>query len=460
MYDLCIRNGRLVTEAGVWPADVYVREGKISALTDGDRWEAGEIVDAGGCYVFPGAVDAHVHFNDPGHTESEDFFTGSRAAAAGGVTCVMEMPQTVPVVADAESFRGKLAEAERKSVVDFGLYLALTPENIADVEELCQLRPVGFKCFLSHSDEIGMLDDGMLYLGMQAVRRAGSRLSVHAENQSLIDVLTAELRSRGRRDPLAHAEARPPLVELTAVQRTAALARETGAAVHIAHCSLPEAVDVVSQTRRCGHPVTVETAPHYLLLSLEALGELGPYAKCNPPLRSDAVRRELWRRLSRGDVDMIASDHAPFTFAEKEAGSEDIWSAPSGLTAVQTMVPLVLSEGRRRGLSWRRLARLLCTGPARVFGLYPQKGSLRVGADADMFLFDPDASTSFRAENLWYKEPWTPFEDWTVKGRVVRTWIRGGMVFDGTEGEKGRIRVDRGYGRFVWPVAPGEEDEE
>lgn len=459
MHDLCIKNGRVVTESGIWATDVYVKDGMISGLGCEDCWEAGEVVDAGGCYVFPGAIDAHVHFNDPGYTEAEDFLTGSQAAAAGGVTTVMEMPQTVPVVADADSFLSKQAEAGSKSVVDFGLYLALTPENLDCVEQLCQLGPVGFKCFLSHSEEIGMLDDGMLYRGMQAIRSAGSRLCVHAENQSIIDVLTGQLQSQGRQDPLAHADSRPAFSELIAVERTVTLARETGAAVHIAHCSSAEAVDIAARARRCGYPVTVETTPHYLALTRQTLQDLGPYAKCNPPLRSRREREDLWQRLLRGDLDMIASDHAPYTFAQKEAGRNSIWSAPSGLTAIQTMVPLVISEGRRRGLSWRRLAHLLCTRPARVFGLYPQKGAIRVGADADMFLFDATASETVIAEDLWYKQSWTPFEGMTVDGRIDRTWIRGRTVFVDVPGQRGRITADPGYGRFVSPASAAKEED-
>ncbi|MFO8059802.1 MAG: allantoinase AllB [Bacillota bacterium] len=450
MSDLCMRNGRLVTEAGLLSAHLYVRNGRIAAISSEPGMASGEVVDAGGGLVFPGAIDAHVHFNDPGRTEAEDFFTGFSAAAAGGVTTVLEMPQTVPVVADESSFSSKKAGIGRRSVVDYGLYLVLTPDNIPRVEEMCSLKPMGFKCFLSHSDDIGMLDDGMLYEGMLGIQRAGSRLVVHAETGSLIDVLTARLRSEGRGDPLAHAESRPPFVEVNAVARTVSLAEETGASVHIAHCSTPGGVGIVSRARAAGVPVTVETTPHYLALTSETLRDRGPYAKCNPPLRTRDEVEALWSRVAAGEVDIVASDHAPYTFADKDAGLDSIWSAPAGVTSIQTMVPVVLSEGRRRGLGWTRLAELVAAQPARVFGLYPAKGTLRVVSDADMFIFEPDAGWTVECGGLMYRQPWTPFEGMKVQGRIRRTLVRGRTVYLDS-GEGGEITVSPGYGRFVFP---------
>lgn len=450
MYDLCVSNGYLVTEAGVLSAHLYVRGGRIAAISSEPDMASSEVVDARGALVFPGAVDAHVHFNDPGRTEAEDFLTGSSAAAAGGITTVLEMPQTSPVVADESSFLDKKAEIGAKSVVDYGLYLALTPDNIPRVEELCSLMPMGFKCFLSHSEDIGMLDDSMLYEGMVAVNRGRSRLVVHAETASLIDLLAGRLTSRGRGDPLAHADSRPPFVEVHAVARTVSLAGETRASVHIAHCSTAGGVDIVSRARAAGLPVTVETAPHYLALTTETLRDRGPYAKCNPPLRTEEEVGALWARLAVGGIDIVASDHAPYTFADKDAGLSSIWSAPAGVTSIQSMVPMVLSEGRRRELSWTRLAQVVAEGPARIFGLYPAKGTLRVGTDADMFIFDPDVSWKVDTGGLFYKQPWTPFEGMKVQGRVRRTLVRGRTVYLDS-GDGGEITVSPGHGRFIYP---------
>lgn len=447
MFDLAVKRARIVEERQVTYGNLYVKDGKFAAIST-EELPASETIDADGRMVFPGAVDPHVHFNDPGYTAGEDFQTGSMSAAAGGITTVFEMPLTNPLTADRDSFLLKKGEAERKSVVDFGLYLALTPDNISVVAELMQLKPIGFKAFMAYSPEIPMLADGELLAGMRAVKAAGSRLAVHCENNEIINYLTSRLKQSGRSDPAAYAESRPDYSEWEAVQRAVNLAIVSGVQLHVVHSSTPEGARIAAQARASGHSVSVETAPHYLFLDTRDFDRLGPWAQCNPPLRAPGNADLIWNAIRDGQLDCIGTDHAPYTFAEKEPGLKNIWDSPAGLNNIQTSIPMLLGEGMARGIPANVLANLFATAPARLFNVYPHKGAIVLGGDADMFLFDPDETWTVDVQQTFYKQKWSPFDGMRVNGRIKHTWLRGTAIYEDSA-PTGRILVDPGFGAFI-----------
>lgn len=452
-FDSLVVGGRVVAGGQALEVALGLAGGRVAAWLAPEAARAAaadEVLDAAGCWVLPGAVDAHVHLNDPGYTAGEDFHTGTRAAAAGGVTTVLEMPLTDPLTADPESFALKRAEAASKAVVDYALWAAAVPHNLDRLAELFALGAVGFKAFMADSPEIPRLDDPELCRAMAVCARLGAVLGVHAENNALINAEVARLQAEGRRDPAAHAESRPPHGEADAVGRVATFARATGCRVHVVHVSVPEAVMAARAGRAAGAAVTVETCPQYLTLTVDDLVRRGPYAKCNPPLRPRTAVEALWREVAGGGVDTIGSDHAPYTFAEKDAGREDIWAAPAGVTGLQTMVPLVLSEGPGHGLDPVAAARLLATTPARVFGLWPRKGDLLPGSDADLVIWDPRPEWTVTAGHLFYKQPWAPHAGRRLRGMIRRTLVRGTTVFvrDAPD-DPGRVLVAAGFGVFL-----------
>jgi allantoinase len=446
--DTVIAGGLVATPSGTFPATVAIANGRISALLDpGERPSAEEVVDAAGRVVLPGGIDPHVHFNEPGRTHWEGFETGSMSAAAGGMTTVIEMPLNAnPPTTDARAFALKTEAIKPKAFVDYALWGGLVTDNVGDLEGLEHAGAVAYKAFMVETGtEYARAEDGILWEGMERIATWGSLLGVHAENNDLATRLCDRLRRAGRQDRRAWGESRPPAVEVEAVQRALFLAKATGCRLHLVHLSLPDGGALAAAARRAGQPVSVETCPHYLLLDEDAFVRLGPVAKCAPPLRARAAVEGLWRQVLDGTIDVLASDHSPCPPEEKARGADNVWDAWGGITGVQTLLPLAVSEGvHRRGLSWERLAALTSSNAARLFGLYPQKGSLLPGADADVVILDPDREWTITAERLLYRHPQTPYLGWTVRGWVDRVLVRGRTVF--LEGE---IVGAPGYGRLI-----------
>ena len=447
MFDLVVKRAHIVGEARVDYANLYVMDGKFAGIST-ESLPARETVDADGQYVFPGGVDPHVHFNDPGFTAGEDFGTGTMSAVAGGITTVFEMPLTDPLTADKPSFLLKKSEAEKKAVADFGLYLALTPENTDKLPALMDLSPIGFKAFMSYSPEIPMLNDGQLLAGMRAIKAVGSRIAVHCENNDIITFLTEQIKREGRDDPRAYMQSRPDYSEWEAVQRAVTLATIAGVQLHVVHSSTPEGARIVAEARAAGHPISVETAQHFLFLDERDFERIGPFAQCNPPLRAVGNADKLWQAMLSRQIDCVGTDHAPYTVEEKMRGGGSVWKTPAGMNNIQSAIPLLIGEGMRRNFPLTRLAELYATNPAKLFGIYPKKGAITIGGDADMFLFDPDALWTVDPMQTFYKQKWTPFEGMKVSGRIRRTWLRGTVVYDDAD-PLGTITVDPGFGQFI-----------
>jgi allantoinase len=416
----------LVVRGDAW--DVAVRDGVIVAI--GPELAGGtREIDARGHLVMPGAIDPHVHLNDPGRAHWEGFGTGTRALAAGGVTCAIDMPlNALPPTLDAAAFDAKVDAARGRAVVDFALWGGLVPGPLARMDELAERGVVGFKAFMCPSgvDEFPAVDADALGRGMERSAALGLPVAVHAEDPSITEPLAARSIAQGRRAMRDWRASRPVRAETAAVATALELAEQTGCALHIVHLSSADAVDLVVGARARGVDVTCETCPHYLVLDAGDADRIGAVAKSAPPLRSSAEREALWGRLMAGDLDMIASDHSPGPPEMKEG--HDMFAVWGGISGAQTTVPLALTHGLRRGATTSRLVDLLCTNAAGRFGL-PGKGRLAVGADADIAIVRLDDPWRLRAEDLEYHHRHSVFVGGLLHARVVRTILRGVTVF-------------------------------
>jgi len=458
--DLVVRNATVYTPDGSFAGGIAIHDGIIVAVgDDGCLPPAYEVIDAGGKALLPGLIDAHVHIRAPGRTDREDFYSGTQAAAAGGITTILEMPVSQPGVANADILLRRAELAARDAVVDFGLYGGGGASNVAEIPAMAAAGAVGFKTFM-HGPPAGreqeyeglhVLDDGALYDVFAAVAKTGLLACVHAENNSLVERGIATMRAEGRTDPYAHGPSRPPLAEIEATSRVILLARDTGARVSICHISVPETALMARRARFGGQEVLIESCPHYLLLTERAMGEIGPYAKINPPLRSEEHRQGLWNCLEQGWLDYLASDHAPFVAADKEGWPGDIFAVPAGAPGLETMVPVLADEMLRsspQGLSL--LVRCLALHPARAFGLYPQKGALLPGSDGDFVLLDTERPHVISRERMYSKSRDSArlYDGWEVTGWPVMTGVRGRIVM-----RDSKVVGERGFGRMVKPRA-------
>jgi allantoinase len=402
------------------------------------------VIEAVGLHVLPGVVDAHVHFNEPGRTEWEGFLSGTTAAAAGGTTTVCDMPlNSNPPTLEAASLALKRESVARHAVVDYALWGGVVPDSIAHLAALREGGVVGVKAFLCDSGlaEYPPLDADALLEVMRRCADLGLLLALHAEDANETHRLGERARHAGRRGALDWAASRPPSTEVDAVRSALDAARISGARVHFVHISTSVAVRLIVEARRDGLDVSVETCPHYLLLDTSDLDRLGTFGKCAPPLRELVEVEQLWDALLGGAIDWVASDHSPCSPNLKQ--TEEIWSAWGGLAGVQTLLPALLTAGvHERGLSLPRLVSLTCGVPSRRLGLYPRKGVLDPGSDADFVLVDLEREWTLDREDLRTRWPISPFIDRGFVGKVVSTFVRGTEVW-----RDGALRVEPGFGQ-------------
>ncbi|WP_227375305.1 dihydroorotase [Haladaptatus halobius] len=411
---LTIRNATLA-DGSKRDVRIETDAGRIAAVGS-SLTESGEVVDAAGKLLLPGAIDAHVHFRQPGFPHKETWETGSRSAAAGGVTTVVDQPNTNPPTVDGESFDAKVVLAA-DSYVDYGINGGVTPDWKPDELFDRPILALGEVFLADSTGKMGIEED----LFRSAVGRAADDyavVTVHAENAELFD-----RDAKSRDDPNAWSAYRTAEAEVDAVERACEIGAEFGARLHIAHTSTPKGIDAA---RDVG--ATCEVTPHHMFLSRDHLEELGTFGRMNPPLRSEKRREEVFARVANGTVDMIATDHAPHTREEKDAS---IWNAPSGVPGVETMLPLLLEQARKGNLSYDRVADLTARTPSKVFGL-PRKGRIEEGRMADLVLVDPDETREIRGDDLHSKCGWTPFEGWTGVFPEL-TMVRGNVVFEDGE---------------------------
>lgn len=442
---LLIRSRRMVLPDGVREAAALVRDGRIEAVGEYDlRREADRTVDLGDLPLLPGLVDSHVHVNEPGRTEWEGFATATRAALAGGVTTICDMPlNSAPVTTTVEALRAKVAAAAGQCAVDVAFWGGAVPGNLAEIGPLLDAGVVGFKCFLIDSGiaEFPPLDRDGLRAAMTALAGSGAPVIVHAEDPAQVTEPAGATYD-------AFVASRPPVAERRAIETVISAAAFSGARAHIVHLAAGECAALISSAKAAGIALSAETCPHYLFFAAEEVAPGHTEFKCCPPVRYAVNREALWRALGDGAIDGVVSDHSPCTPSLKGLSGSggaggDFRTAWGGISSLQVGLSVVWSVARRRGFSLADVARWMAAFPASLAGL-PTKGRIAVGCDADFAAFDPDGSWTVRGADLLHRHPVTPYDGRTLTGRVSRVWL-GGVEVTPSGPPRGRL-LARGGG--------------
>src|SRR3984885_8138473 len=443
--DLIIRNGTIVSADATAVGSIAIKDGRVLAVgADAAMPPARESFDATGLHVLPGAIDVHVHFRDPGWPYKEDWRTGTAAAACGGVTTVFEMPNTDPPTGTAKALAAKHETAAKLACVDFGIYGLLAEDTIEHVPALVDGGVIGFKLFMGNTfARLPSPSTGAMLEAFEVVAPTGKRISLHAETNSVMERRQERLASAGRRDPLAHIASRPAVVAVEAVSRAAILAEWTGARVHILHISSAEELRPLREAKARGVDITGETCPHYLLLSADDYHTMAGIIRVNPPVREARNQEPLWDALTDGTIDLIATDHAPHTPEEKTRN--DIWAVDCGFPGVETQMPLMLNEVNNGRMSISDYVRKSAFNPAKTFGLYPRKGAITPGSDADLALVDLAREHTIDDAALQSRSKISPWNGRRVKGLPVHTLVRGRFVMK----DRGLVEGTCGWGRSV-----------
>ncbi|KXB09244.1 hypothetical protein AKJ35_01175 [candidate division MSBL1 archaeon SCGC-AAA833F18] len=442
MSDLTIRNAKLFLPTGVFQGGLAVEDGIIIDISKSGLPKSDREFDAEGKLVIPGVIDSHAHLYDPEYSHREDFESGSRAAAAGGVTFTVLMPLDTPMFSP-EDLKHTISVGEKNSLIDFGLHAGnMNEKSIKYIEPDIELGVRSFKLFTSPPYALDMVTRRNL---MKNIDEFGGISFIHAEDEEILTNKIEELKKAGRSDPLAHAESRPNEAEEKAVREVVADAKELNCRLHLAHITTRQGVEIVRKAKEEQEKLTAETCPHYLIFTKEDVKEKGPYLRINPAPKTKKDIAAVWKALSEDVIDTVATDHAPGTQEEKEVGWEDVWSAQIGIPGIETLLPLMLSEGlAKKRLTLERLVNSLCTNPAKAFGFYPQKGVIQEGADADLVMIDKKKHWEIQAEDMHYKVGWTPYEGMKLEGKPVMTISRGEVI-----SENGKIKGKPGRGRFI-----------
>ncbi len=435
-FDLIIKNGLVILDSGEVNIDVAVKNGKIATIGY-DLGEAKETVDAQGLIVSPGMVDVHVHMIDPGgiRADWEGYVTGTKACAKGGVTTFIEMPlNQLPATIDRESIQKKYAAGKDKIYVDVASFGGLVPHNLkGGIQELDEEGVVGYKCFMTTcgdpniEGDFDKVDDYSMYEGMKQIAKTGKILAIHAENGIIANTLGKAAQARGETTLADYVASRPVFTEVEAIRRSIFLAKETGCRIHICHVACPEGVEEVIKARAEGVDVTCETCVHYLYFTTDELDSIGMNAKCSPPIRDKKAQEGLWKYVFSEGVITVVSDHSPCTPEMKE--HTNAFRAWGGISGIQNNVDIFFDEGvQKRGLSLKAFADMIAKLPAERFNL-SAKGSITVGKDADFVLIKPNSSYVLKAEDLEYRNKFSPYVGKTINAQIAKTFLRGQMIY-------------------------------
>ena len=457
LLDFAILNGKVVGETS-GHFDVGVRDGRIAAVAEpGTLPRTPRTIDASGMLVLPGALDVHFHCRTPGYEARGDFYSETCAAAAGGTTSIFEMPISQPGCATVETFRNRRRLIEEQAVIDVALYGAPGTLQRDDVLGMASEGAIGYKIFMHRAPAgreeefvgICLPEDDQLFTALSLVKETGLRLVAHCESDAMLEAGLARERAKDAKGDLkAHAASRPAVVEAVAVARFLTLAEAAGTPVHIAHVSCQQALEVLKRFQSAGLDATGETCPHYLFFTENDIESLAGFGKINPPVRSQEDQEALWKGLEEGSLTLVTTDHAPYLLYEKERASVSIWSTPSGAPGAQVLYPLLLDAALTGRISLEHAVELVTSRPAKLFGLYPRKGAVAEGADADLCLYDPRPVTQLSRSRMFSQGADVDrlYLDRCFQGEVVMTFCHGRTVY-----EKGAILAQPGSGRFLRP---------
>ena len=446
--DLVIKNGIIVTASESYKADVAVKDGKITMISDGIESEGDMIVDAAGKLVLPGAIDAHVHLELPvsGTVSADSYEAGTRAAACGGTTMVFDFATQEKGMGLVEAVRGRLKHVEPQACIDYSFHVAitdLTPEVLDEFKDSVEFGVPSFKLYMVYKDM--MVDDGVIADALERSKETGALIAVHAENPYLIDRRTKKLLSQGKTAPWYHYESRPEFVEVEAVRRVVYLAETLSAPLYIVHLASGEGLDAVTRARDEGFEIYAETCPQYLNFTNEVYRrDDGRYFVCSPSIKGEGSRKVLWEGIKRGDISTIATDHCPFQSYEKDWGINDFTRIPNGCMGVENMYPYMLSEANKGRISFNKAVEVCSFNAAKIFGCAPQKGTIAVGSDADIVIYDPDKKFVVTKRNMHSDVDYTIWENYEMTGYPILTFSRGKLVF-----EEGKFTGKPGWGKFI-----------
>lgn len=455
-YRIVISGGVIVTETDQFRADIVIDDERIAAIVaDSDGIDGDEHLDATDLLILPGVIDTRVSFREPDAQSTEGYASGGRAAAAGGTTTVIDLPQGTPTARAPQTLAAKQQRIRQSAITDVALWAGIAGDDpdrqgATDFTALADRGIAGFTSTMSNIDaSLGAVSDAQLLGAMLAIAPLGIPYALHAENDSLLQASLAMMDATGRGDVAAFGESRPPLVEIAAVNHALLLAEHTGCWVHIDHVSTPESLRLINEARARGVHVTVSISAHLLTLTEHDLETLHGFGTSIPPLRSEEEVDALWAFVLDETIDVICSDHIPVPTDRKRAGAQDVFAAPPGLTGAQTLLPVIWDEAVvKRGVDPTQLVRMLSTNAAQMFGFFPRKGTIRIGGDADLVLFDPHAQWTIRNQDMHYRHAWTPFDGRTVTGVPLRTLRRGETIFDAEQHETPHPAAP-GSGRFI-----------
>ena len=456
MVDLNIINGKVFVENKLIETSLSIDKGKIVKFSKTSSLPSAEdTINAENRIILPGGIDVHTHILDLIFSYREDFFTGTQAAASGGITTFLEMPMGIEGKSFIDVFDMQLNAMQEKSLIDFGIIGAAGHNNIDTIRNLATRGAIAFKTFMLNAPEelselqnLSAKNDFFLMQIFSKIAETGLVSSVHAENDSIISHEIERLISAGKKDFQAHTESRPSIAEEESCVRAMILANKARVKLNLVHMSSKDSFNLVKLAKNRGIDVSCEITPHHLFLTAEEAERIGSWAKSDPPLRSKKHVVAAWEALNDGTIDIIASDHSPYSHEEKNINNKEnkIFDVGSGTPGIETMVPLMIDAVSKKRISLKRFVDVLSTNPAKRFGLYPRKGIIALNAYADLIIVDRNREYTLKNEEMFTKQKITIFDGQKLQGKIEKTIIRGNIVYD-----EGQFLKDKGYGRFITP---------
>ncbi len=446
--ELIIKNGTIITSTDTYKADIAVNEGKITTIGLHLDTKDAEVIDATDKFVLPGAIDAHVHFQTQcgSFVSADNYETGTRAAACGGVTTVIDFAVQKRGQSLIEDVKERISLFKPQACIDFAFHTAITevtPAILNEFKESVELGITSFKLYMVYKDL--MVDDGTIALLLERSREAGVLIAVHAENPSIIDKRIERFLSDGKTSAWYHYESRPEFVEAEAIKRVIYLAKTFNAPLYIVHLACREGLEEVTKARDEGYEIYAETCPHYLNFTKEVYHrEEGMNFVCSPSIKGEDSRKALWEGIKRGDIVTVATDHCPFQSFEKKLGKDDFTKIPNGCMGTENLYPYLLSEANKGNITFHKAVEICSTNVAKIFGCAPQKGTLAIGSDADFVIYDPNKRFVITKENMHSDVDYTIWDGTELEGYPVMTFSRGKLVF-----KEGEFVGRPGWGQFV-----------